>query len=53
MVKIFELEFIQRETAGKGDSKMAQWLNVLVAKPPEFDPQGPRGEKKKCQTSPN
>lgn len=25
---------------------MAQCLNVLVAKPPEFDPQGPRGEKR-------
>lgn len=31
---------------------MAQCLNVLVAKPPEFDPQGPRGEKKEISAKP-
>ena len=31
---------------------MAQWLNVLVAKPPEFDPQGPRGERKEKSDKP-
>lgn len=52
MVKVFSLECIQKEIADKGNSKMAQCLNVLVAKPPEFDPQGPHGERKEMSDKP-